>query len=456
MRYLYLFLLIAFSAHSQTDLIKGAVIPEMDMESNKKQTYAVYLPRTYDLSKTYPAVFVFDTEGRGASAVQQFTIAAALTESIIIGANYKLDNELEVSFKQVTHLITRVKENYAVDDSKIILSSNDDNNLLLSSFLKNTTDIYGIIAINNLVLNKQILSKNPTIKIAVISGDETPSFYTLQSYSNHKDYKDFIVDYQTYDGAGWPQAGYLSGALTSILISEVTPIEKVSEYYKSDIEFAELLYRRQKHLYAYDFVDHLKNKYKSILDINTQKELKKTIRNNATYKLKKSEKTIVNYSEKSLAQDFKYYLLEDSKNAFFDNLGWWSSQMDALDMTADSTAQSTQIRKSAIRLKAYVQDLVEQQYQANNNKNQTVEKSLFINILRTLVDPNNQEAFINVISLSAREADYNAAYFYLEELLKSGYSNYDMLYEIPYTNAILIGPEWNEIIKTYLGKSKYY
>lgn len=130
--------------------------------------------------------------------------------------------------------------------------------------------------------------------------------------------------------------------------------------------------------------------------------------------------------------------------------------MEALDAKIDSTSRNAQERKSALRLKSYVKGKVEENYELYAQNNASFEQLLFLNILRTLVQPNNQEAFLNVISLSAKEGDTNAALFYLEELLRTGYSDYESLYTIEGTTAVKITQEWNEVIKAYLGKSKYY
>ncbi|TVZ50926.1 hypothetical protein [Dokdonia sp. Hel_I_53] len=456
MKYVYFFLFIAFSSQAQSELIKGSVLSDIKFSSDKELTYAMYLPRNYDSASKYPVVVIFDDKARGAAVVQQFTIAAALTGSIVVGSNYALENVPQAASLQIRNLIREVKDRFAVDENKIILVANGINVTSVASVAQLSRGIHGMIAINELSLDENLLEENSSLKISILSGDEGKAFYKLKEYYTSNDFKDTIIGYQIYDGKDWPEAGYLAGALTNILLDDATPIAKVEEYYNSDLAFGELLYKRQRHLYAYSFVSKLKKKYKKFIDIDSQKKLLNRIKNNHNYKAKSNQSTIVSFSEKGLAKEFKYYLAEDFKNAFFDNLGWWGSQMDALDASIFDTIQSKLIRKSSIRLKAYVQYIVEQQYTASQFEKTSFESALFLNILRTLVNPLNQDAFINVISLSAREGDYNAAYFYLEELLKTGYKHYEALYTIPYTNPILIGPEWNDMIKTYLGRSKYY
>ena len=84
-----------------------------------------------------------------------------------------------------------------------------------------------------------------------------------------------------------------------------------------------------------------------------------------------------------------------------------------------------------------------------------IDQRIFSNVLITMLQPDDYQSYIDIINLSAQDEDYNTAYFYLEELLKQGYTSYDTLYEIPNTELLKIKPVYNELIKNYLGKSKF-
>lgn len=456
MRYLYLILFISSVSFSQSGLTPGMVTPKVKLDAVSEKNYAIYLPKDYDDSKKYPVVFVFDEKGRGDIITQQFTIGAALTNSIVIGANYKLNDSLSIALKESEVLINKAYDLYAVDRDKIILAGFGDGGLVASASAQLANTVYGLIAVGDAFLDKKLLQRNPRLKVSILSPDEGKNFYKLRGYGSSYIIDDFIKGYHEYNGGVLPESGYLAAALTELLLDENTPEAEIQAYYESDMAFGDLLYRKRQHLYAYDFVSNLKQKYRKRIDIDSQKELLKELRLNRSFRAKRDRNTVITYKEGLLAEDFQYYMAEDTEKAFFDNLGWWSYQMDELDAKIDSTAGSQEERKSAIRLKGYVQTSLEQRYLILKEMDESPEQLLFVNVLRTLVDPTNQDAFLQVIGLSAREGDTNAALFYLEELLKSGYTDYEQLYELPYTTALRIGPDWNEIVKAYLGKSKYY
>ncbi len=455
MRYLYLLFFVSITSYAQSSLSIGSIEPKIVLDASKNQTFALYLPREYNESKSYPVVFVFDNKARGASVVQRYTIASELTNTIIIGVNYTLNDTLTVALKQVNKLIDVTAEKYAIDRSKIILSGIDEGALVASSIAQLSSNIYGVLAVNDIYLDKPLLKKQNTIKFTIFSSDEGSNFYKLRAYSKDYTFKKYIVGYQTYSQNDWPDAGYLSAGLVDLLIESSTPDNEVQNFYENDLAFGTYLYRKQLHLYAYDFINNLKDKYKKRVDFSAQKEMLKKIRANAIYKSERSQYNIFKYEEAVLLEDFQYYLFEDTKNSYFDNLGWWGSQMDDIDSKIEISDKIVQASKSAKRLKAYVQSLVEQQYIILQTQDPSLDQLLFINVLRTLVDPVNYDAFIQTISLSAQERDYKAAYFYLEELLKAGYTDYEALYDIPHTITIRVGETYNEIIAAYLGKSKF-
>lgn len=453
---LLVLLLFCSTAIIAQELQRGVVIPAVQLEGTTEKTYALYLPNAYEKSKTYPVVFVFDEAGKGAQAAQQFSIGANLTTSIVVAPNYVLSDSLNVSIKQSAALINAIYQRLSVNKEKIILAGEGRGALIASTNAHLSQDVDGVIAINDAYIDEKILNKNSKARFVILNKDTGQHFYKLRGITTGYSFREKLKGYYEFASENqWPDAGYLSAAMVDLLQNDASA-QELEAYYNNDIAFGTSLYKKRRHLEAYDFVSDIKKQYKRQLDIDAQKELIKTIRGNSTYKLSKIYRNQARFEEQLLQQDIIFFLDEDVLKAYFDNLGWWNYQMDELDATIDSTASNAQQRKSAQRLKAFTQSQVEQKYTLYSQNNGSLEQLLFINILRTLVNPDNQEAFLNIISLSAKEGDENAALFYLEELLRTGYTDYDTLYTIDGTTAIRIGEQWNAIIKDYLGKSKYY
>jgi hypothetical protein len=80
---------------------------------------------------------------------------------------------------------------------------------------------------------------------------------------------------------------------------------------------------------------------------------------------------------------------------------------------------------------------------------------ILLHMLRTITQPDASEAFLTVVSLTSKYGDYGTALFYLEELLKMGYSDKSALYDLEHTALLRISPEFNALIQKYLDDSRY-
>jgi len=110
----------------------------------------------------------------------------------------------------------------------------------------------------------------------------------------------------------------------------------------------------------------------------------------------------------------------------------------------------------AYRLEGLLQFLAKTTFQELSEANAHIDKLIFTAILQTIFDRENPEGYRSIISLSAGDGDYETALLYLEDLLKTGYKEMDLLYNIPGTLDLKLSPEYNALIKKYLGESRYY
>lgn len=107
-------------------------------------------------------------------------------------------------------------------------------------------------------------------------------------------------------------------------------------------------------------------------------------------------------------------------------------------------------------MKGYVRYLVDSYKNELPEKEENLEENLFLNILSTIVDKKDFESYRKIISLSAQDQDNETALFYLEQMLKNGYKDLNALYTIEGTLALRISKKYNELVKKYLGNSKYF
>lgn len=76
-------------------------------------------------------------------------------------------------------------------------------------------------------------------------------------------------------------------------------------------------------------------------------------------------------------------------------------------------------------------------------------------MLKTLISPKEYHNYLNIISNSAKNEDYGTALFYVEELLKNGFSDKNKLYALKDTALLIISLEFNDLVSKYLKDARY-
>ena len=108
------------------------------------------------------------------------------------------------------------------------------------------------------------------------------------------------------------------------------------------------------------------------------------------------------------------------------------------------------------RLKSYLNALIADNIDLVKLGNPVDEEALkFLWMMNTITDAKNPTPYLKVISNSAKVEDYGTALFYLEELLKTGYSDKSELYSLEHTAILRISPEFNKIVAKYLKDARY-
>jgi len=74
---------------------------------------------------------------------------------------------------------------------------------------------------------------------------------------------------------------------------------------------------------------------------------------------------------------------------------------------------------------------------------------------KTIVDKNDPDAYLSIVKLAGHDGDAETAMLYLEDLLKTGYKDFNKLYEIEGILDLQMSTEFNLLIEEYGGEAKY-
>jgi len=149
-----------------------------------------------------------------------------------------------------------------------------------------------------------------------------------------------------------------------------------------------------------------------------------------------------------------YYLEEDVLTYNYNNLGWWTYQMEKLEEYKNGS--NVFEKNMGLRLEGYLNALIADNIDLVFAQPKVDEEALnFLLMLKTISAPKEFENYLKIISRNAKISEYGTALFYLEELLKQGYTDKERLYSLEDTSLLRITPEFNEIVEKYLKGARY-
>jgi poly(3-hydroxybutyrate) depolymerase len=115
---------LTFSADAQTgaapseSLPKGQIIDKVVCTKSPEQSYALYLPSTYDAARKWPILYAFDPGARGKLPVAQFKDAAEKYGWIVVGSNNSRNGSGQSSVDAWNAINNDVAERFSIDERR--------------------------------------------------------------------------------------------------------------------------------------------------------------------------------------------------------------------------------------------------------------------------------------------------------------------------------------------------
>lgn len=457
------FVLISSASYSQgLRLLRGAITENLIVNDSLNETYSLYLPTNFDVSRPWPVAFVTDLDGKGKAAVSML-INAAEQEGYVLASSNNLSDSLSIAenvlvanrmFNSVFNTIPTAKNRtYTAGFASGAMFAS-----ILPTFVR---EIKGVISIGASVGNVEILNvKQPFQFIGLVNRSDynfRDMYDTKQILNKLKFPNELLV----FDGdRNLPEKETIAKAFRMLTLTSMAKghLQRndslINASYNEFLVDVNTNVSKQKPLLAtYQMLDMEKIFY-PLMELDSLKASQKILRRSTSYRQANRSQNSYFLKESFTKEDYSYYLEEDIISYNYANLGWWNYQMDELNKLDKSTNLFE--RQMSSRLRGYINALVSDNidFIAADEKVDWEALNL-LNMIKTITAPTEHEGYLNVISASSKMEDYGTALFYLEELLKTGYSDKEKLYLIEHASLFKIMPEFNEMIEKYLKDARY-
>lgn len=450
------------SAFSQEMVLKkGAIMEALPINDTISDTFSLYLPTDFTTDTPWPLLLVFDLAGKEKQALSMF-VQAAEEEGYILAAPKVLDSvSLSANMVSTGNVLTKILNILPIQKDRIYTSgalSGARFSNLVPIFIK---DVKGTIAIGASIMNTDLLNIRQPFHFIGIINKNNYDYTSMLAVEKVLDRYKFPNQVLLYDETGdWPDQSYLKKALQLFTLASMAKndVPKDSLYveraFRQDLGKLDELQKSRKLLLAEQYMGEMMSMYGPFKNLDSLRLVLKDLRKDKLYRTMKRSETAAFLKESLLKEDYQYYMDEDVFSHNFNNLGWWNYQMGEVNKFISGT--DVYEKQMGNRLLGFVNALAEDNINFVRSEDLIDEDALaFLYMLKTLLEPNNFEYYLKIISLSSKNEDFGTALFYLEEALKKGFKDKDKLYSVENTALFRITPEFNDLVSKYLKDARY-
>ncbi len=459
-----LLLLLSYTIYGTAQelrLKKGIIINAVAVNDSISESFALYLPTNFEVSKKWPVVFVFDLEGHGRQALGMFRTAAE-EEGYILAASNNVRDTLSISKNVLisSRMMNSLYSILPILNSRIYtagFSSGARFASLIPTFIRG---VNGVISCGSPIANIEVLdSKRPFHFIGIV-GNEDYNYTEMLNSQKALNKLRFPNHLMFFDGGHeWPTKEYLSKAMRIFTLSSMA-----KGNIPKDTTFIETTYQNyldnvnamvsENPLFAYKIMQEMNSVYRPLKNIDSLKVSARQLRKSKEYRSNNRNQNTVFFKEAFIKEDYVYYLEEDILTYNYNNLGWWKYQMD--ELAKYNKRANVYEKQMGKRLNAYINDLISDNIDVIKADTVLDEEALnLLWMLSTVMNPSEYAPYLKVISYNAKIEDYGTALFYVDELLKNGYTDKAKLYALENTALFRITPEFNKTVSKYLKDARY-
>ena len=443
-------------------LLRGAITENLIVNDTVNETYSLYLPTTFSVDRAWPVAFVMDLEGKGKAAVSML-MNSAEQEGYVLASSNNISDSLSISqnvlianrmFNSVFNTISTAKNRtYTIGFGGGAMFAS-----ILPTFIN---EIKGVISIGASIGNLEILNAKQPFQFVGIVNRSDFNFRSMYDTKQVLNKLKFPNELLVFDGdRNLPEIETVSKAFRMLTLTSMAKgylVQNDSLIRASYNDFfvdANANVTNQKPLLATYQMSDMEKIFYPLMKLDSLKESQKTLKRSTSFRQANRSQNSYFLKESFTKDDYSYYLEEDIISYNYANLGWWNYQMQELNKL-DKSAILFEKQMSS-RLRGYINALISDNIDyVAADKEPDLEALNLLYMIKTITAPNEYTSYLKVISTSSKMEDYGTALFYLEELLKNGYTDTQTLYNIEHTALFRIMPEFNEVVEKYLKGARY-
>lgn len=337
---------------SQTDQITKGKILDGLLVAESAETYALYVPTSYDASKSSAVVFIFDPSGSGKNGIHPFTAAAEKFNYILVCSNVTKNGvPYPVNFGVASRLLKTIFAKFSIDDKQLYTAGFSGGSRLASAIAAVTGKVQGVIACGaGLPVDKTFTPSAALFSYVALVGDEDMNyqemFNTKAELDQHSVPNELLVYEDTHK---WPPKDQITRAFGWLELQaynkklRTVDADFINRYYNSQYKIADSLANHQYRFRAVHEYKSLVRNFGSYYTLDSIQDKINTLENAEPYKqeviTRANNIQEENVRYEKFSTKFTHELLRAASD---DNYKWWQTEIGKL---SDEVSKEKNIQK---------------------------------------------------------------------------------------------------------------
>lgn len=353
---LNLYVLVGWSQTNRFE--KGKIINSIAVQ-NSSETYALYVPNSFDETQLSAVVFIFDPSGNGANGMQSFIASAEKFNYILVASNNTKNGvAYETNFEITNRLFATVFSTFKIDEKQIYAAGFSGGSRLATAIAALTEKIQGVIACGaGLAINKSFTPSKELFSFVGLVGDEDMNYQEMFNTKALLDKFEVANELFVYnDTHKWPPSKQMERAFGWLELQAYqkkirnVDLQFVQSYFESQYTIADSLAIHNKFRAVREYESIVAN-FTPYFDLKATQQKATAIKISPKYKDQVAERAVNTKEENTLYEKFsKVYSNDILAAKSDDDFKWWRKELKRLNVAIENHA-TTERGKMLKRLK---------------------------------------------------------------------------------------------------------
>ncbi len=426
---------------------KGEIIEKVICKIDASQSYALYLPSTYSIDKTYPVMYAFDAHGTGKLPVSMYKDLAEQFGYILVGSNNsKNGTAWEESAVIAEKLLADAQNRLSINTERIYLLGFSGGARVANGLTIMNGAIAGVICVGASTPASNFVNPRNNYTWLGIAGEEDFNSTEMKKYDKVElaghNIKHALITFEgkhewckkeVMDEAFWwlelcEMRRNIKSKNDSLINKRVNPIIKQIETYM----------KKKQEFEAFNLCKKTINFYDGLTDLNYCLTTYKTLQTSKAVDKALREEEITWANEEKLKE---FYM----KGFQSGDLEKWKKEIAALNQKIKNGNNKSEMQMNK-RVLGYLSLVAYMQASGALKQNQLPAADYFCKIY-VLVDPTNSEAQYLTADVNAKQGNETEALVALNKAVINGFNDLPRMQNDTAFKAMQTSPDFIALMK---------